>query len=246
MFFADLYPLLPLKFKNSLMTAGHRFLKPGIKKHFSSFIKPNDLVFDVGAHIGIYTELFLELGARVVAIDPQPYCIKVLEKKFLKNPKVKIVGKGLSNREGWLDFYISKNAPDNSTFYSNWLKHPRLRKSHWEEKIKVPVTTLEALVEEYGSPKFCKIDVEGYELQVMQGLKTKIPAISYEFDQEFMELSHSCAKYLDSLGKLRFNYSLYIPLKLDSENWLTYEQLVEKLEEKKNGYLRGDVIAKFS
>ena len=69
---------------------------------YSQFIKKGDLCFDVGAHKGNRTEIFLKLGARVVAIEPQERCVRYLQSKFGKNPQFSLVKKGLSDKEGKL------------------------------------------------------------------------------------------------------------------------------------------------
>ena len=54
-------------------------------------IKEGDLVFDIGANVGDMTALYLELGARVVSVEPQEECLKILEKRFGRHPIVSIV-----------------------------------------------------------------------------------------------------------------------------------------------------------
>src|SRR6185312_12615461 len=45
---------------------------------YGSFVRPGDLVFDVGAHVGDRVASFCRLGARVVAVEPQPAMIRAL------------------------------------------------------------------------------------------------------------------------------------------------------------------------
>ena len=49
---------------------------------YKSFIESNDLCFDVGANIGDRTAALLQIGARVVAFEPQPACVEKLKKRF--------------------------------------------------------------------------------------------------------------------------------------------------------------------
>ena len=54
---------------------------------YSRLVKPRDLCFDVGANIGSKTKIFLELGARVVCIEPQPNCVDVLKETYQNDSK---------------------------------------------------------------------------------------------------------------------------------------------------------------
>lgn len=244
MFVYNFYRCLPLPAKNMVVSIATRLLRPRLRHHFSTFISPGDLVFDIGAHVGAYTAIFSDLGAQVVAVEPQPYCVRVLKSKFKNSPNVVIVNKGLSDQTGTLPLSIAKNSRTNSTFSPAWLRHPRLRDRTWDKKISVPVTTLEALIAQFGEPNFCKIDVEGHELKVMHGLDRRLPLISFEFDQFFFNNLLRCVNYLETLGQVRYNYALYGGSSFDSERWLTADRLVPQLKSKANGHLRGDVYAR--
>lgn len=244
MFVYNFYRFLPLRAKKLSISVARRLLRPRLRQHFSTLISPGDLVFDVGAHVGTYTAIFIDLGAKVVAVEPQPYCVQILNSKFGTNPNVVIVAKGISDHSGTHPFSISKNFRENSTFSSVWLRHPRLRDRTWTQKIPVSVTTLEDLIASYGEPNFCKIDVEGYELKVIRGLHQSIPLLSFEFDQFLFNNLLRCVNYLETLGNVQYNYALYGGSSFDSDRWLTAERLIAKLKSKVNGHLRGDIYAK--
>src|SRR5690348_10138144 len=58
---------------------------------YAAFIKPGDLCFDIGAHVGNRTEHFLALGARVVAVEPQPAAMALLRRWYGSDPRVTLV-----------------------------------------------------------------------------------------------------------------------------------------------------------
>src|SRR5439155_7684012 len=58
---------------------------------YSAFVGPNDLVFDVGANVGNRTKVFLRLGSRVVAVEPQPACVSLLAEAFGREPRLTVV-----------------------------------------------------------------------------------------------------------------------------------------------------------
>ena len=210
---------------------------------YSNFISSGDLVFDVGAHVGYMTDIFLGLGARVICIEPQPHCTEVLNRKFRDNASVEIVASGLSDQEGELTFFICAERPSVSTFSDAW-QTGRYSKETWDTSIVVPVTTLDALIRQFGTPKFCKIDVEGFELPVLRGLTSRVDVISFEFVKESLEETKACASHISSLGEATFNYSLSNEFRLGSRIWLDATRLFSRLEALPGTDLCGDIYAR--
>lgn len=148
---------------------------------YAKLLKKGDLCFDVGANLGNRTEPLLAIGAKVIAVEPQESCYQFLEQKF-KN-KIQIVKKGLCEKECVRTFHIS-NASTISSFSEEWInsvKEERFVNNTWDKTVEVEMTTLDNLIEEFGNPEFIKIDVEGYELEVLKGLTKRIPLISFEY-----------------------------------------------------------------
>ena len=179
------------------------------RKFYSTLINPGDLCFDVGANVGNRTAIFLDLSAQVVAIEPQPACVKELTRRF--GHRISIVAKGVGSEEGQLPMHIS-NASTLSSFSEDWIskvQQERFANYKWPETISVPITTLDQLIFTYGTPSFCKIDVEGFELEVLRGLTRAIPMLSFEYTVP--EAKNNLFKAIDLLSLLatdvRFNYS---------------------------------------
>jgi FkbM family methyltransferase len=151
------------------------------QEFYSQFISCNDLVFDVGANIGNRVKPMLNIGARVVAIEPQLNCSRILKRRF--GNKIEIVKMGLGENEAVKDFYIA-NTNTISSFSIDWIesvKQERFKGFKWSTPIKMQLTTLDKLIEKYGKPKFIKIDVEGYEFEVIKGLNQPVDIISFEY-----------------------------------------------------------------
>ncbi len=208
------------------------------------FVKPSSLVFDVGAHTGTKTDLYLKLNAHVICIEPQQSCLNLLKNKYQFNPNVQIVDRGLADKIGEMELYICSAATTISTFSDEW-QHGRFENDfQWDKKIIVPVTTLDELIKIFGIPYFCKIDVEGFEHQVLRGLSQAIPYISFEYTKELFKNSKTCLEYLSKLGYVSFNYTIGETLRFVHPEWISPEQLIQEIECHDDCLLWGDIYAR--
>jgi len=219
--------------------------KKKMLKFYSQFINEGDLCFDVGANIGDRTGIFLKLGARVVAIEPQTICQKI-EKRYGSNKNLIVINKGLADKPGYLDLSICDSCSGISTMSNKWKKEGRFSNNYnWVETKSVPVVTLDSLIAEYGAPKFCKIDVEGFEYNVLNGLSKPMSYMSFEFTKEFLDDAKKCVDRLSSLGDVEFNYSLGESMELSSKNWMSSAEIISRVEGIDDNDLWGDIYAKF-
>jgi len=213
-------------------------------RFYAQFIRKNNLVFDIGANVGQRTELFSELGAKVISVEPQQACLQSLYELFGNNRKVIIVAKAVAEVEGFREMYISDNSII-STMSNKWKTEGRFAKDHqWRRTEKVGITTLDSLIQQYGLPVFCKIDVEGFEKKVLAGLTKQIPFISFEFCRDFFDDIKECIGRLLSIGQYKFNCSIGESTELLSPIWLSPNELYETLGLLKNALLWGDIYAK--
>ncbi len=209
------------------------------KLFYSSFVKKNDLCFDVGANIGNRVSPLLELGAKVVAVEPQESCYKILKLKFGK--KIEIVKNGLGESECIKDFHIS-NADVLSSFSEEWInsvKDFRFKEYNWDKVIKVEMTTLDKLIEKYGLPIFIKIDVEGYELDVLKGLTKPIRMISFEFTvPEQINRIIECIEQIEKNDtNIECNYSIGESMIFALPSWQSVEEMRKHIIPERNyGY----------
>ncbi len=217
------------------------------KAFYSQFIKKDDLCFDIGANLGEHIQYFLCSGANVIAVEPQGRCLTILNQRYGKDKKLKIVGKAVGEEKKKKEFYLCDEISTLSTFSDKWKTEGRFStKYHWSKNQKVEMITLDQLILEFGKPKFCKIDVEGYELNVLKGLTTKIPYLSFEFTREFFEDAKKCINYLMSLGNVKFNFVAINPFEFFLSNWVLPELLYNAIDSIDNEFLNGDIYAKMS
>lgn len=178
-------------------------------KIFNEIISEGDLCFDVGANNGMKTETMLSLGAKVVCVEPQLNCYANLISRFGNNSNVSIENKALGETEGVGSIFIS-NAHTLSTMSQSFISETtkeRFVGNSWDSKQEVNITTLDYLINKYGIPKFCKIDVEGFEVDVLKGLSHPISFLSIEFVPELKSNTFECIEILSNIGNYKFNYS---------------------------------------
>ncbi len=214
---------------------------------YRQFMKPDDLIFDIGANVGGKSEIFLALGARVVAVEPQKHCVDHLRSRLLPHQKLTVVEKALGEKEGEAIMYVN-DAHVLSTISPEWVKHMeasgRFKGYPWKRRTIVPLTTLDDLLAQYGVPVFCKIDVEGYELNVLRGLSQALPALCIEFAIETISQTKSCMEYLQTLGNYEWNYCFGDDMRFALDDWVESDVLLGKIKQLAHPLAWGDVYAR--
>jgi FkbM family methyltransferase len=222
----------------------------GWRKLYSQFVSPGEICFDIGAHVGNRTRALLALGTRVVALEPQPLFASVIARLNQGNPNLKIVAKAVGAKAESRQMLISAGAPTVSTLSSEWAAQVSKTESfaniNWDQKEEVEVTTLDALIAEFGLPVFCKTDVEGYEFEVLRGLSQSIPNISYEYVPAAMEIALNCVDRLMQLGDYRFNLIRSEVPKFDLPNWVDGKSIKAELGMIKMDARAGEVYARLA
>jgi len=203
-------------------------------KFYSTFINKGDLVFDVGANVGNRVEAFLHIKAKVIAIEPQKECRRILNIKF--GNKITLVKEGLGEKEELKTLYIA-DSNTISSFSEEWIndvKDNRFAGEKWTKTEQIQLTTLDKLISTYGQPKFIKIDVEGFELMVLKGLNTPIDVISFEYTiPEQIEQVNKCLNYLNDLSKkYSYNYSTGESMVLELKEFISYSEFIEIIKTK--------------
>lgn len=198
---------------------------------YSSFIQPQDLVFDIGANYGGRTIIFLAIGAKVVAAEPNDNCIAYLQKRF--GNKITVIPKGIGKEEGVLNYFVS-DTEALSTFSSDWLekiKDGRFKQHQWSKQQTKQITTLDNLIATYGKPDFIKIDVEGFEWEVLNGLHQPIN-LSFEYAvPERLNKIIDNIHYLNKMGNAKFNYAVGETMQFALPHWLSANKMIEIIQQ---------------
>jgi FkbM family methyltransferase len=229
---------------------GDHVRKVAMDSLYARFLRAGDLAFDIGAHVGDRISSFRRLGARVVALEPQPGPARALRLIHGRDPKVTMVEAACGDSEGTATLRINSANPTVSTLSGEFVDAAHgqdgWREQVWDRELTVPCTTLDVLIGEHGLPAFIKIDVEGFEAHVLAGLNQTPPALSFEFTTIQRDVAEACLDRLAALGPYRFNVAL------GESQALVFPEAVDA--EAMRGYLRdlpheansGDVYALLS
>lgn len=192
---------------------------------YGRFVAPGDLAFDVGSHVGDRIGSFRRLGARVVALEPQPLCARVIRTIYDGDRAVTLVESACGAELGTLTLRINSANPTVSTASIDFIAAADgaggWEGQVWDQTIEVPSTTLDALVAAHGVPDFAKIDVEGFEDTVLAGLSRPLSKLSFEFTTIQRDVAQRCLDRLALLGNYGFDIALGESQKLTFDRWIS-------------------------
>jgi FkbM family methyltransferase len=172
------------------------------------------LIYDVGAHKGEDTEFYLKKGFSVLAIEAIPEFCASLERKFaefVQDGRLRILNVAVSKTAGPIDFFIDENVSVWGTTNLDWVQRNRSLGAGKTRKIQVEARPLADIIAEFGVPRYCKIDIEGNDLDALKsfvGAKEVPSFISLESDKRdwnrlmdefltFQQLGYSRYKVID-------------------------------------------------
>lgn len=218
------------------------------RRFYAHFVGPGDLAFDIGAHAGNRVGHWLSLGARVVAVEPQPDFVGILRWFYGRRDDVVIEPVGVAASPGEGRLLVSRATPTVSTFSTDFVADvgPTARWSgvRWDDHVDVPLTTLDTLIARHGMPRFVKIDVEGLESEVLAGLSTPVEALSFEAMVETRDGALACVDRLEALGRYRYRASKAETMRWHHEGWIDADAVRRYLEGLTPADGSGDVYAR--
>jgi FkbM family methyltransferase len=208
---------------------GDRRRRAAMQRLYAQFVQPGDLVFDIGAHVGDRTAAFRRLGARVVAIEPQPALATTLRLLYGRDPAVTIEAVAVGRHAGTIALKLNPDNPTVSTASDAFIAAadgaPGWHGQLWTREIDVPMTTIDQLIARHGRPAFAKIDVEGFEAEALFGLNQPLAALSFEFTTIQRDVARSCLSRCQALGAFRYNAALGESQELVHRDWLAAEEI---------------------
>src|SRR5215510_15984308 len=227
---------------------GDRSRRAAMARLYRRFVQPGDLVFDIGAHVGDRIRVFRRFGARVVAVEPQPALVKTLKLIYGRDRAVAIEPVAVGRQAAMLDFRVNVDNPTVSTASDAFRRAangaPGWEGQAWTRTIRVPATTLDALLTRYGEPAFIKIDVEGLEAEALAGLTRPSPALSFEFTTIQRGVAADCIDRCARLGYARYNGVLGESRTLVHDDWVSADEIDAWLRALPPSANHGDIYAR--
>jgi FkbM family methyltransferase len=226
---------------------GDRRRRGALDWHYARFVSQGDLVFDIGSHVGDRVAAFRRLEARVVAVEPQPALAMTLRLLYGRDNGVTVVASAVGYQSGTLALKLNLDNPTVSTasdaFIAAAYGAPGWEGQHWTRAVDVPVTTLDALIARHGRPHFIKIDVEGYEAEVLAGLSAPVAALSFEFTTIQRDIAFACVARCAAIGYGAFEASVGESLAFVHGRKLTAGEITEWLTGLPDRANSGDIYA---
>lgn len=219
-----------------------------LARFYGQFVRPGDLCFDIGAHVGNRSLAFARLGARVVAVEPQPDFARFLRHLLARRRGVVLEEVAIAAAPGTVELHLSPATPTVTTASAAFIEGvaaiPSFTGVRWANRIEVPATTLDLLIERHGLPDFLKLDIEGLEEAALAGLSRAPGLLSFEFLAGRMASAGSCLDRLEAIGGWTFNLSIGESLELEWPDFVPRERLDAWLAARAGEDFSGDIYAR--
>lgn len=217
------------------------------RQFYAQFLRPGDLALDIGANVGERSAAMLATGARVVAVEPQQALVAGLNARFRGNRNFTAIHAGIGAEPGRMRLQACTETSECATFSTEFVEtfsgHSNL---HFQPGEEVEILTLAQVTERFGRAAFCKVDTEGYELEVMRGMSEAPKVLAFEFNRPLIHQTMDCLKELERFGECACNYLEYNRMRLMLRDWVP-------LSEFRNGFASmvppalptGEVLVRF-
>ena len=219
-----------------------------LRRFYAPLIRPGDLCFDIGAHVGNRVAAWTRLGARVVAVEPQAHLMVWLRRRYGRMPGVTLIEAAVGAAEGAATLHLDPRNLTVASLSPDWIatvgRDVAFSRVRWRAAEPVRLTTLDALIAAHGRPALCKIDVEGFEAEVLRGLSQPLPLVSFEYLPATITVAHTCLEQLAALGEYEFNWFPGESHRWASPVWLDTPAMTAQLDTLAAGRASGDIFAR--
>lgn len=207
-FFRKLRTFFRFIFRNLINRRASQIYQKNILELFPDLVisSKSNIVLDIGANFGHFTQASLDLGFRVVAVEPHPIAFQHLERRFGQNPKVDLLNYAVSNLGSRVNFYLHplhKNDPVQTSLSATTISDKFDRDN--QVKIEVEARSMESFFLSGQEYALVKVDIEGAEMLLVQDLirfTGQIQRLALETHFRFMTRSKESETYMEELEKL--------------------------------------------
>lgn len=218
------------------------------KKLINSIQFKTELIFDIGANVGNKSYLFSKLSNKVLAFEPSSKLCIILKHRF-NNSNVQVFNCALGSETTSLDYFEIEGNEGYSSLSQKHIetivKERNISDLKSLESQKVKVEKVETYIKKFGTPIYIKIDVEGYEYEVIQGLQTVVPLISFESNlPEFCPESIQIINYLSNISSDNYYFNFIFDTSFLLENFVNKNDAIKFLLSTQLRYLEIYAILK--
>jgi FkbM family methyltransferase len=217
-----------------------------LARFYGTFLRPGDVAFDIGAHVGNRTLALRRVGARVVALEPQDLFYGFLRRTLPRD--VTLLPHAAGPAPGTGALAVSRLHPTVSSLRADYPatvgQTEGFTQVAWDAAQTVSVTTLDALAAEHGVPRFIKIDVEGFEAEVLAGLSFPVAHIAFEYLPADLKAAADVLARIEALGPYVFNIVKGEETRFLLPDWQDRPALLAALREAARDKRSGDIYAR--
>jgi FkbM family methyltransferase len=218
---------------------------------YKSLIQSGQLVFDIGANVGVLSAAFASIGARVVAVEPNADCVRHIQLSY-RDKQIEVLQAAVGARNGLAVLNVSDDRDVRSSVSDDWMKtmsgQDESYQGIWSRQSVVPMLTLDSIVDHFGMPDFIKVDVEGFEEKVLSALSVQPALLSFEFTAAFLSPALCCLDLKvfreGSSFNLAYNRDWGYPEDLDQKTWLDKKNLKKALLAIEGSDRQGDIFVR--
>jgi len=237
-----------LGFVRSLLIYGNPQRQIAWGLFYRQNLRAGEVVFDIGTHVGSRARAMRAAGVKVIAYEPQEPFTKFL--RWSLPADITLVSAAVGSRNAEAELAISTLHPTVSSLSADFptaaAKIKGFEHVRWDKLQKVRVVTLDSQIAEFGIPSYVKIDVEGFELEVLAGLSKPLAMLSVEFLPGFQSLTLKVLDRLSQLGDYRFNPVIGERAKFLWPEWRDIEAVKQWLEALPVNTKSGDLFARLA
>ncbi len=187
---------------------GRPWRQARLRDFYRQFVRAGDLAFDVGAHVGSRSRAMRAAGARVVAFEPQAPFTGFLRRTLPRDITLIEAAAGPAPAAR-AELAVSRLHPTVSSLRADFPDRAGASEGfeqvRWDKRQPVAVTTLDAAIAAHGCPRLIKIDVEGFEAEVLAGLSQPVPVIAFEYLPAMADAALAALDRIEALGAYEFN-----------------------------------------